>query len=106
MTMFLVKLKDGDGNETTNLYHGCDCWEKFFDDTFSPAVQELEKVVFVVRRGTYAEQKTQVHDIAVAVSNMDCSGLSWSELFHLGEWFNKFGRRFGLLREFRENGIC
>ena len=31
---------------------------------------------------------------------------SWGELFEWAEHFEKLGRRYGLLEEFRENGIC
>lgn len=30
---------------------------------------------------------------------------SWEGLIIIGEYFYKLGKRFGLLREFRENGI-
>ena len=32
--------------------------------------------------------------------------LSYGELAEAGEHFEKLGRRYGLLQEFRENGIC
>ena len=31
---------------------------------------------------------------------------SYGELAELGEHFEKLGRRYGLLKKFRENGIC
>lgn len=31
---------------------------------------------------------------------------SYEELIHWQEYFEKIGRRYGLLAEFRENGIC
>lgn len=30
----------------------------------------------------------------------------WSELAEFGDYFYKLGKRYGLLKEFRENGIC
>lgn len=32
--------------------------------------------------------------------------LSWWEISEVQEQFERLGRRYGLLREFRENGIC
>lgn len=32
--------------------------------------------------------------------------LSYGERAEVGEHFEKLGRRYGLLQEFRENGIC
>lgn len=31
---------------------------------------------------------------------------SWGELAEFADYFYKMGKRYGLLREFRENGIC
>lgn len=31
---------------------------------------------------------------------------SWEELAEVGNYFYKMGKRYGLLREFHENGIC
>jgi len=31
---------------------------------------------------------------------------SWDELIRWGAFFEEYGRKYGLLREFRENGIC
>lgn len=31
---------------------------------------------------------------------------SWGELAEWGDYFRKMGKRYGLLKEFRENGIC
>lgn len=31
---------------------------------------------------------------------------SWSELAEWGNYFYKLGKRYGLLKEFKENGIC
>ena len=36
------------------------------------------------------------------INGMD---LSWWDVAHMGEHFEKLGRRYGLMREFRENGI-
>lgn len=31
---------------------------------------------------------------------------SWGELAEWGDYFRKMGKRYGLLKEFKENGIC
>lgn len=38
--------------------------------------------------------------------NFDGMCLSWGELAMFQDYFEKLGRRYGLLAEFRENGIC
>lgn len=31
---------------------------------------------------------------------------SWGDIAYWGDYFYKQGKRYGLLKEFRENGIC
>lgn len=38
-------------------------------------------------------------------SHFSDESYSWSELLRFQEYFTKLGKRYGLLREFRENGI-
>ena len=33
------------------------------------------------------------------------NALAWWDIAHMGDYFEELGRRFGLIREFRENGI-
>lgn len=56
---------------------------------------------------TYAERKENVRNEAIdwqiwAAENP----MSWGELFAWEQHFEKLGKRYGLLKEFRENGIC
>ena len=39
---------------------------------------------------------------------LDCysHNYSWSELAKWSKYFYKLGKRYGLLKEFKENGIC
>ena len=54
----------------------------------------------------YENGKARAREMAVEFSNtcgeMD---LSYMELTEIGNKFYRLGRRYGLLREFRENGI-
>ncbi len=55
----------------------------------------------------YQKAKERARDMAIDFSNafgqMD---LSWAEIAYYGYKFERLGRRYGLLREFRENGFC
>ena len=53
----------------------------------------------------YQEMKERVRQMAIDWQLNDSEGASWSELIAIGEKFAKLGKRFGLLTEFRENGI-
>ena len=56
---------------------------------------------------TYQEHKARVRDLAIewqaAFSEHNYSG---AELADWSDVFLRLGRRYGLLQEFRENGIC
>lgn len=55
---------------------------------------------------TYAERKASAEELAVEYSNNTAPGLSWGEMAEIEEFFERIGRRYGLLTEFRENAIC
>ena len=55
---------------------------------------------------TYQEKKNALRALAVEYSWMNADGLSWAELDAIEDFFTVAGRRFGLLAEFQENGIC
>ena len=90
--------------EDSYLFHS---WEEFYKATFSPA--DLEKVTFVrdfsISGKTYAERKENARNLACDIQGNEQGSLSWAEYAEIGEYFNKIGKRYGLLREFEENGI-
>lgn len=55
---------------------------------------------------TYAERKENVREEAIDWQyEASEKNLSYGELAEAGDYFYKMGKRYGLLREFRENGI-
>lgn len=77
--------------------------------------EELEKefnlrmISFVpleVKGRTYEERKDDLQDKAIAWSYAgSVANWSYSELAEIQGFFEEQGRRYGLIREFRENGI-
>lgn len=57
---------------------------------------------------TYQEMKEQIRNEAIKWQAQFAEGvpLYWSDILEAGEYFCRMGKRYGLLREFRENGIC
>lgn len=105
--MFLAKFND-EGQEKFYIY--CDCfegWQEFHKDTFSPLISDLEILKFSISGKTYKEKKENARDLAIDYQ-LNFSGLSWSygELVEINDYFEKIGKRYGLLQEFKENGIC
>ena len=56
---------------------------------------------------TYASNKAVARQEAIDwQNNLFRDNRSYKELAEFGEHFEKLGKRYGLLKEFRENGIC
>ena len=55
----------------------------------------------------YQKAKANAREKAVEYSNQRGEmNLSWAEYAEIGNRFERLGRRYGLIREFRENAIC
>lgn len=72
-------------------------------DRFSSARKETNKhmVNYVAERKELARQEAIDWQ-----SNFAENSYSWGELLEWESHFRDLGKRFGLLREFHENGIC
>ena len=56
---------------------------------------------------TYETRKEMARQEAIDWQNDFCNhNYSYGELAEFGCHFEKLGKRYGLLKEFRENGIC
>lgn len=56
---------------------------------------------------TYAEKKERAREEAINWQlNESWKSMSWAKVAEWSNYFEKLGRRYGLLKEFRENGIC
>ena len=82
-------------------------WDQYYKDTFSPLTQDINLLILSICNGSYEEKKQQARNLAIDYSN-NFSSLSWSysELAEICNFFEKVGKRYGLLKEFHENGIC
>ena len=88
----------------------CD-YEELHSVLFSPAREALCIIDLDRIHGkTYTEKQSFLRDKAIDFQNTDSEisggGLSWGEYAAIGDFFEKYGKRYGLLREFRENAIC
>ena len=101
--MFFASFEDAHGKEQASLYFD---YPSFFRDTFSPKCKIIQMIDFKVIGKNYTERKENLRDIAIDYSCNQIGGLSYGELYRIQNFFEKNGRRYGLLEEFRENGIC
>lgn len=105
MGKFIVAtLRDTETNE--EKMYMFDSYEEYFNETFSPWVEILFATDFKVKGKTYADRKEFVRQLAIDYSNNQACGLTWSEVAMVSDMFYTLGKRYGLLKEFRENCIC
>lgn len=104
-----------DGEEYFNIYYyGKNIygnynsgWDLWFKDTFSPTCENIKILNFKIKGKTYEERKGCLRDLAIDYShNFASLGWSYGELAEICDWFYRNGKRYGLLKEFRENAIC
>lgn len=100
--MILGIFKDIDGKRKENIYFTWDAWHR---DTFSPAVDIEAVILFKVSGKTYTERKNNLIELAKDYQYNEQGGLSYGELAEIYDFFEKNAKRYGLLKEFRENGI-
>ena len=92
--------------ENFNIYYGSDGWNLFHNETFSPYTKNIKVLQFKIQGKNYKERKEHLKDIAIDFQ-LNFSALSWSygELAEIYNYFETNGRRYGLLKEFKENCI-
>lgn len=56
---------------------------------------------------TYAQKKEEIRQQAIDYQNSFTDGKTyfWSELAEIGAKFERLAKRYGLFKEFKENGI-
>lgn len=57
------------------------------------------------KQSYYQKRKAEVREEAIEYSYSE-EELSYGELAEKNDYFERLGRRYGLLREFKENAIC
>lgn len=104
--MFIGKY-ELEGKVYNNIYYGHCGWDLWHKDTFSPYCENIELLGFRLHGKTYQERKGSLKDIAIEWSNnFSQYSWSWNEMAEICSYFYENGKRYGLLKEFKENGIC
>ena len=105
--MFYARIKHPEGFTEKKLYWN---WDAYHHDTFSPDAETLDILGFSVSGKNYHDRKESARNLAIDFSTMVSESadvdLSCAELYYIGQYFSDIGRKYGLLREFRENAIC
>lgn len=82
-------------------------FNEWASDTWSPECKNINILNFVIFGKTYQEKKDFLRCLAVKWQ-LEFAQYSWSyyELYIINNWFYENGKRYGLLKEFKENAIC
>lgn len=84
-----------------------DSWEEYIEMTLNLSIEQKCIIELANLSGkTYTEKQECLRTKAIEYSNNLESGLDLYELNQIAEYFERYGRRYGLLREFQENCIC
>lgn len=95
-------------NKFFNIYYknreGFRAWHA---DTFPPTCENINILNFTIKGKTYKEKQENLKNIAIDWQ-LNFSALDWSygELATIQDYFYRNAKRYGLLKEFKENAIC
>ena len=111
MRAIIIYYPDRNNEDENTIENGTFCRSDRF------TAEELEKefniklICFIpleVKGKTYAERKADLQNKAIEWSNNNGLGGDWhfSDIIEIEMFFEDQGKKYGLLREFRENAIC
>lgn len=107
--MFFAKIKSCEDGHTESNFYDCSHLE-MVDRVCSARSVFLFVLSFRIVGKTYADRKESLRNLAIDFQSANDGDtdltLSYGELCDVCDFFERMGRKYGLLREFRENCIC
>ena len=97
-----------EGKQYFNIYYKCkEGYAAWHNDTFSPLCENIETLDFKISGKNYREKQASLEDLAKEWQLL-FSQYAWSygELYEINNYFYENGKRYGLLKVFKENCIC
>jgi len=86
------------------LYYDYKDW---YEETFSPNCENIEILTFKISGNNYRERQSYLVELAKDWQlNFSYYEWSYGELAAIQNWFYENAKRYGLVKEFKENGIC
>ena len=78
-----------------------------FCDNVIYVLDKAQYLSVKTNRTDYERNKDKLRDLAIQwQQDFDKNNYSYGELFDFQAFFEYYGKRYGLLKEFRENAIC
>lgn len=100
--MIFAAYRDENGNERATTFDCFDCFNRFF---FSPCLDPVFVTDFRLHGKTYQERKENARNIAIGVQAFSWPGLFCGEYAEIQNELETMGKKYGLIREFRCNGV-
>lgn len=80
-------------------------YDELHTATFEPS--EYDLLILDGSHGkTYKERKASIEEQAIDYSYMFDIPRSWYDIMNIGDYFTTYGKRYGLMEDFKENAIC
>ena len=89
-------------DDTASIF---DTWPEYHAATFSPDCTVSACIPLQLHGSTYAARRESLRTIAQDIQTANNGGMSYSETADMAEWLTTNARRYGLVNEFRDNGI-
>lgn len=89
-------------DDTASIF---DTWHEYHAATFPPDCIISAVIPLTIHGSTYAERRESLRNMAQDIQTADNGGMSYGEVATLNDYFTRQARRYGLLTEFRDNGI-
>ena len=78
----------------------------FNNTIWSPEKEYSFVTDFSIRGKTYAARKSYARELAMNISDaVSKVSLTWSEIADISQNLERIGKRYGLIKEFKENGL-
>ena len=104
---------DGENNtiysrkELEEVFNENEYENELFKGDFEAWLNEYISLGAIHKISYYEKRKDELREEAKEwQNNFDNETYSWEDLLKCNYYFEKYGKRYGLLKEFRENGIC
>ncbi len=104
--MFIVYYELENNEPYFNIYYKNKASIKAWEEEKKGYIYNIEELDLKISGNNYQEKKASLEELAKNWQN-NFSSLSWaySELEEITNYFYKNGKKYGLLKEFKNNGI-
>lgn len=99
----ILAIVNIDNDDKMRVYYS---YEELHKDLYCPDDSLVWATDFKIKGKTYAERKQFARDIGVTISNnREIEEITHIDAMNIAENLDNLAKRYGLIKEFRENGL-